>query len=201
MKFIPTYRPPLLHRKYKHSWYSFLLEAKSISGSLCGRNDYVSEKLQWHQLSSLYRSASFNFASACPWILICLGKYAKFVGAFRQPLFLWKRNNAFSVNCWSNFHCKRYKNIKCCKPKFLLQIYSAGNNKMNVSANIKCIFLSDCKQFKFSRYIFINNPNTKFCGNSCSGSCAAACGQRDRRAEGNKLFRDFANAPKNGKNF
>jgi len=39
-----THRPPLTLRK--HSWYSFLLEAESISGPECGRMDYVNEKLQ-----------------------------------------------------------------------------------------------------------------------------------------------------------
>jgi len=39
MKFIPTHRPPLLHTKYKYSWYSFVLEAESTSASLCGRKD------------------------------------------------------------------------------------------------------------------------------------------------------------------
>jgi hypothetical protein len=33
----PTHRPPLSPRNY--SWYSFLLEAESITGPLCGRKD------------------------------------------------------------------------------------------------------------------------------------------------------------------
>jgi len=40
----PTHWPPLAPRKY--SWYSFLLEAESTSGPLCGRKDYVNEKFQ-----------------------------------------------------------------------------------------------------------------------------------------------------------
>jgi len=36
-----THRPPLSPRKY--SWYSFLLEAKSATGSKCGRKDYVND--------------------------------------------------------------------------------------------------------------------------------------------------------------
>ena len=38
----PTHRPPLPPRKY--SWYSFLLEAESTPGPLCGRKDYVNKK-------------------------------------------------------------------------------------------------------------------------------------------------------------
>jgi hypothetical protein len=40
----PTYQAPLTTRKY--SWYSFLLEAESIPGPQCSRQDYVKEKLQ-----------------------------------------------------------------------------------------------------------------------------------------------------------
>jgi hypothetical protein len=46
----PTHRPPLLPRNY--FWYSFLLEAESTQGPQCGRQDYVSEKLQWHRRES-----------------------------------------------------------------------------------------------------------------------------------------------------
>jgi hypothetical protein len=46
-KFVsPKNRPPLLLRKY--SWYSFLSEAGSITGSQCGRKNYIDDKLQWH---------------------------------------------------------------------------------------------------------------------------------------------------------
>jgi len=44
-KFVsPTHRPPLHPKKY--SWYSFLLEAESTPGPLCGRREYVNEKFQ-----------------------------------------------------------------------------------------------------------------------------------------------------------
>ena len=46
----PTHRPPLPPMKY--SWYLFLLEAESISGSQCGREDCVNEKSQWHNRES-----------------------------------------------------------------------------------------------------------------------------------------------------
>jgi hypothetical protein len=51
----PMHRPPLPSRKY--SWYSFLLEAESTPGSLCGRKDYVNEKIQWHHRKSNPRSS------------------------------------------------------------------------------------------------------------------------------------------------
>jgi hypothetical protein len=35
----PNHWPPLLPRKY--SWYSFLLEADSTTGSQCGQKDYI----------------------------------------------------------------------------------------------------------------------------------------------------------------
>ena len=67
----PTHRPPLPPRKY--SWYSFLLEAESTSGPQCDRKDYVREKFQWHHRanprpSGLWRSASTNCATACPFL-------------------------------------------------------------------------------------------------------------------------------------
>ena len=34
----------------KYSWYSFLLEAESTPGPLCGGKDYVKEIFQWHHL-------------------------------------------------------------------------------------------------------------------------------------------------------
>jgi len=37
----PTHRPPL--PPWKHSWYSFLLEAESTPRLQFGRNDYVNE--------------------------------------------------------------------------------------------------------------------------------------------------------------
>jgi hypothetical protein len=52
-----TGRLPLPHRKY--SWYTFLLEAESTPGPLCGRKDYVNEKFQWHHRES-------NACSAVP---------------------------------------------------------------------------------------------------------------------------------------
>jgi hypothetical protein len=56
-----THRPPLPPRKY--SWYSFLLEAESTPGPLCGREDYVNEKLQWHIGN---RTRGFSVCSAVP---------------------------------------------------------------------------------------------------------------------------------------
>jgi hypothetical protein len=51
-----THRSLLPPRKY--SWYSFLLEAESTSGSQCDRKDYVSEKFQWHHRESNPRPSS-----------------------------------------------------------------------------------------------------------------------------------------------
>jgi hypothetical protein len=45
-----THRLPLPPSKY--SWYSFLLEAESTPGPLCGRKVYVNEKFQWHHRES-----------------------------------------------------------------------------------------------------------------------------------------------------
>ena len=60
----PMHRSPLPPRKYP--WYSFLLEAESIPGPYCSRNDYVNEKIQWHLRESNPRSTSINCAIACP---------------------------------------------------------------------------------------------------------------------------------------
>ena len=51
--FSPTHRPPLPPRKY--SRYSFLLDAESTTGPLCGQKDYVNEKFQWHHRESNLR--------------------------------------------------------------------------------------------------------------------------------------------------
>jgi len=41
----------------KYLWYSFVLEAESIPGPQCGRNDYVNEKSQRHYQESNARPA------------------------------------------------------------------------------------------------------------------------------------------------
>jgi hypothetical protein len=46
----PTHRPPLLPRNY--SWSSFLLEAESTPGPVCGQKDNGNEKLQWNHRKS-----------------------------------------------------------------------------------------------------------------------------------------------------
>jgi len=46
----PMHQPPLPPRK--HSWYSFLLEAESTPGPLCGRKVYVNEKNQLYHRES-----------------------------------------------------------------------------------------------------------------------------------------------------
>src|SRR5215510_12776505 len=50
-----THRPPLPPRQC--SWYSFLLEAESTPGPYCDRQDYVTEKFQWHHRESNPRPA------------------------------------------------------------------------------------------------------------------------------------------------
>ena len=62
-----------LYPRGRYFWYSFLLEAELTIGPQCGRKDYVNGKFQWHQRESnprpsgLYRSASANRATACPY--------------------------------------------------------------------------------------------------------------------------------------
>ena len=44
----------------KYSWHSFLLEAESSQVPLCGRKDYVTEKLEWW-----IEPATFRLAAQC----------------------------------------------------------------------------------------------------------------------------------------
>ena len=52
----PSHRPALPLKKY--FWCSFLLEAASNPGPLCGRKDYVNEKFQWHHRESKPRTSA-----------------------------------------------------------------------------------------------------------------------------------------------
>ena len=114
--------------------------------------------------------------------------------------FKYNQQDATLYNILYYFQCSTcfrrfsvyYQELKNCTHKIwympsLLAATASGSSKQG--------------KFKFSRQIFINNSNTKFCGNSCSGSRAVACEQMDGRDEGSRLFCDFANAQKGGKNF
>jgi hypothetical protein len=82
---------------------------------------------------------------------------------------------------------------------------------MYIGLHVKCpSFLSDFNQLEFSQKIFEIYSNMKFHENPNSGVRIVTCGRTDRRTEKRtdgqtymtKLivtFRNFANAPKNGK--
>jgi len=58
-----THRLPLPPRKY--SWYLFVLEAESTSGSQCSRKDYVNEKFQWHHQEPMTFQLVAQCATVC----------------------------------------------------------------------------------------------------------------------------------------
>ena len=62
----------------------------------------------------------------------------------------------------------------------------------------KCILFQILMKLEFSRRIFEKYCNIKFHENPSSGSRVVPHGRTDRHDEANRLFRNFANASKNG---